>query len=68
MQCQVMTPNFLLSLFALPLDVVVERMNEEIVDLEHFTMSVELTTWALCELSFYYLFLFAVCAFVDSKM
>ena len=38
------------------------------VDLGHFTMSEELTTWAICELSFYYLFLFAVCAFVDSKM
>ena len=36
------------------------------LDLGHPTMIEDLTTWAVCELSFFSLF--AVCAFPDSKM
>ena len=35
------------------------------MDLGRSTMSEDLTTWAICELSHF--FLFAVCAFLDSK-
>lgn len=47
--------QFPFDFVALPLSVVEERMNEEKkVDLGHFTMSEELTTWAMRELSCYF--------------